>query len=260
MGVSMSEKQREPHHFSDFIQEYDQAINWGDRFERESSFFKLIFTKNKVKSVLDCACSSGRHSQMFADWGLKSVGTDKDPLAIDYARELARASNNSAQFSVAELGHLKESLETTFDAITILGNGLAFLPDFLHLEEALRDAYETLNTSGVVITQIVNFDYILDRKIMPLRYRTTEKRNTLFVRYYEKIDHTHSSLNVIVLQQRDTKWEQKFFTFPILNIDISHLNHALEGAGFREHHHYGSYDLQPFSSTTPTLLSIAHKK
>ncbi|MHA2407419.1 MAG: class I SAM-dependent methyltransferase [Candidatus Ranarchaeia archaeon] len=253
-------KKKTPPQFSAFIREYDQAINWETRLSREAKLFRPLFTKHKVKSILDCASASGRHSQLFAKWGIRSVGTDVDPDVIKYARELARSSGSSAIFKEAGLGKLNQVLHDQYDAITILGNGLAFLPSYHQLESALRDVFITLNQGGILITQLVNFDLIFKKKFVPLRYHSSPNQETLFVRYYEKIDKSTSNLNIIVLQRKGKKWNQEFFSFPILNIGDSQLNEALCNSGFTNLHQYGSYNLDPFTKNSSTLLTIAHKE
>jgi SAM-dependent methyltransferase len=246
--------------FSAFIKEYDQAINWETRLLREGKFFRQIFTENNVKSVLDCASASGRHSQLFAKWGLTSIGTDVDPDVVTYAKDLANSSGSSAEFREAKLGKLNQVIHEKFDAITILGNGLAFLPSYSQLELALKDAYAVLNSSGILITQLINFDAVFETKFMPLRYHSSPGQNTLFVRYYERIDETRSKLNIIVLQSKETKWTQRSFSFPILIIHANQVKKALINSEFKNPKHYGSYNLNPFSEKSSTLLTIAHKK
>jgi SAM-dependent methyltransferase len=253
-------KKNKPLGFSAFIREYDQAINWETRLERETKLFRSLFDKYKVKSILDCASASGRHSQLFAKWGLYSVGTDVDPDVITYAEELAKSAGNSAVFREAGLGNLKPVLNEQFDAITILGNGLAFLPNHHQLDLALRDVFITLNPSGILISQLVNFDQIFKVKFMPLRFHKSSQQDTLFIRFYDQTDPTTANLNIIVLQRKGKEWIQNYFTFPILIIRAAELKQALQEAGFTTTQQYGSYNLDPFNKESSTLLTIAHKE
>ena len=253
-------KKKKSPQFSAFIREFDQTIDWETRLLREGKLFRPLFTEHDVKSVLDCASSSGRHSQLFAKWGLRSVGTDVDPAVIEYAQELGKSTGSSAVFKEAGLGTLNQSLDDQFDAITILGNGLAFLPNPHQLELALSDVFDTLNPGGVLVTQLINFDYILDKKIVPLRYHSSTSQDTLFVRYYEKSNSTTANLNIIVLQRKKEEWTQRLFTFPLMIIRLTQLNQTLLNSGFTTPQHYGSYNLDPYTEDSSTLLTITSKK
>ena len=51
------------------IPEYDLRVDWNRRFAREWPFFKRLFRERGVKSILDCACGTGRHAVLFAEKG-----------------------------------------------------------------------------------------------------------------------------------------------------------------------------------------------
>ena len=71
---------------------------------------------------------------------------------------------------------------------------------------------------------------------------------------------TTSNLNIIVLQRKGKDWIQEFFVFPILIIKASQLKEALLNSGFTNPENYGSYNLDPFSKKSSTLLTIAYKE
>jgi len=255
----MTKPPQPPHQFNMFIREYDQTIDWETRFKRESPFFQRFFQEANVNSVLDCACSSGHHSQLFAQWNKESVGVDKDPEVIDYARRLAHSIGSQAQFQVAKLSELSKTFSRKFGAVTILGNGLAFLSDLKELENTLTDVFNILNSPGVMITQIVNFNVILRKKIIPLRASSTDEGDTLFIRVYERIHANRSNLNAIVIQRQGKQWQQQMFTFPLLNINARQMSQLIRKAGFTYHQHYGSYDFTPFTKDASDLITIAKK-
>jgi ubiquinone/menaquinone biosynthesis C-methylase UbiE len=47
-----------------FASKYDVMIS-SERYQRIIPFFKKIFDENKVKSVLDCACGTGKYAIPF---------------------------------------------------------------------------------------------------------------------------------------------------------------------------------------------------
>ena len=79
--------------YEDFIDKYDILVSWENRRRRETAFFKTIFKKNNVKSVLDCACGTGLHVIMFNEMGLNSSGSDLSPAMVRRAKENAKKYN-----------------------------------------------------------------------------------------------------------------------------------------------------------------------
>ena len=65
---------------------YDAMIDWKRRLERETPFYRQLFERINIQSVLDVACGTGRHAEMFHTWGLSVEGGDVSPQMLDFCR------------------------------------------------------------------------------------------------------------------------------------------------------------------------------
>ena len=71
-------------------------------------------------SVLDAGCGTGEHAILFAGLGLKTLGIDASPLAIEKAKRKASERGSSAAFAVGDALRLAD-LKRKFDTITDSG-------------------------------------------------------------------------------------------------------------------------------------------
>ncbi len=60
--------------YENFAYDYDEFGNIEDYLKSENVFFERLFAKNKVQTVLDCACGTGQHLYMLSQMGLQVSG------------------------------------------------------------------------------------------------------------------------------------------------------------------------------------------
>ena len=72
--------------FSDVADIYEAMIDWQKRLASEGPFYRRLFDRVGVHSVLDVACGTGRHAAMFHSWGLRVEGADISANMIERAR------------------------------------------------------------------------------------------------------------------------------------------------------------------------------
>jgi SAM-dependent methyltransferase len=132
---------------------YDALIDWPARLANESPFYRKLFNRFHVHSVLDAACGSGRHAAMFREWGLLVEGADASAAMLALARAAFGESN--------ELRWVERSFETpppasTFDAAICVGNSLALAPDHAAAERTIRALLSAVRPGGAVVLQVLN--------------------------------------------------------------------------------------------------------
>lgn len=71
-----------------------------EKVEPELPDIADLFVKNKVSTILDLGCGTGRHSMFLAKKGFKVFGFDQSEKAIKRARELAENEKLMANFRV----------------------------------------------------------------------------------------------------------------------------------------------------------------
>lgn len=135
---------------------YEAMIDWPKRLAYEAPFLRRQLEAVGAGRVLDAACGSGRHAEMFFHWGMEVEGADLSPAMIAEAERRCPKSPR-LRWRVRDL---RQPVETTggFDAAVCLGNSLATLPDEQAVVESLRSLWDAIRPGGRLITQVINFE------------------------------------------------------------------------------------------------------
>ena len=252
--------------FNDFGSDYDRMITWDVRLKREGSFFRDLFDRYQVRSVLDAACGTGRHALLFAGWGLEVTGVDLSPTMVVQARALAAEQGVPAQFIQAGFGGLNAADGGEFDALVCIGNSLPHLKTLRELNLALTDFHRALRPGGVLVIQNRNYNKVLAEKsrFMPVNQDSMGVEETLYLRITDFPDNDPGGLvtfNIVVLH-KDTsgKWNYRVHSEKLKPWLKEELTEALAGSGFKNPRYFGDYsggDYQPESSAD--LIIVAEK-
>ena len=149
----------------EFVNRWDELINWEKRKEAEDGFFEKKLIEHNVKKVLDAACGTGFHTITLTNSGFGVIGSDGSPTMLQKAEENAKRSGLlDIRFVTADWCHLTDVFEEgQFDAVIILGNAFTHLFSEIDRLQALNEILSLLNTGGVAFIDHRNYDKILDR-------------------------------------------------------------------------------------------------
>jgi SAM-dependent methyltransferase len=86
----------------------------------------LSLLGDRVRSLLDVGCGTGRHARAFADLGVAVVGIDRDPAMIAVARSTPCAAKHRPEFFV---GGPNEAPAGPFDSASSLFNVVNYVLD-----------------------------------------------------------------------------------------------------------------------------------
>jgi len=87
----------------------------------QPEFVRVYDAGEITGSVLDAGCGTGEHAIWLASKGLKVLGVDAAPAAIEIAQRKARERQSTATFREADATNLR-ALNETFD--TVIDSGL----------------------------------------------------------------------------------------------------------------------------------------
>ena len=241
--------------------DYDRMVSWQERLGREERFFRPLFETHSVRSVLDCACGTGMHAVAFAQWGLASAGADLSPVMIEHARANVLAAGVPVDMRVAGFGHMAESFDRSFDAVTCLGNSLPHVREESSLRACLADFRAILSPGGILVIQNRNYDRLLRerQRFLPLTARTDADGETLFLRITDFPDSASEEsvdFTLITLRKTGGAWSQSTQTTPLRALRRATLEAALMAAGFSSFKTYGAFSGAPFDSPGSTDLVI----
>ena len=94
--------------YDDFADKYDTMVS-DESYRQDLPFFKSIFEKNHVRSVLDCSCGTGKHVLLLSK---------ADVNTVDY--RIISAESLSKMTTEAD-SRIQESTETGRVNNTLLG-------------------------------------------------------------------------------------------------------------------------------------------
>jgi SAM-dependent methyltransferase len=75
----------------DFVNRWDELINWKGRWESEQGFFQQVLRRYDAARVLDIACGTGFHTVMLRRDGFDVTGADADGRPGKTTRDRLRA-------------------------------------------------------------------------------------------------------------------------------------------------------------------------
>lgn len=164
-GVTLGNGLFQEEYTTDFVDRWDELIDWKKRHEAENGFFERTLREHGAGRVLDIACGTGFHTVTLSMAGFDVTGADGSANMLVKAKENAeRFDQDRITFVEAEWTSLSKSFPNEkFDAIVCLGNAFTHLFEESDRREALGEIYSLLNEDGVAIIDQRNYDAILDR-------------------------------------------------------------------------------------------------
>ncbi|MCW3490634.1 class I SAM-dependent methyltransferase [Dethiobacter alkaliphilus] len=220
------------------------------------TFLHREFQVVRANSVLDLACGTGTYSIELALLGYKAWGTDLEPGMIEQARTKAQQFGVDASFAVGDM-RKPQSLGQKFDGLFCIGNSLAHLPGRKELQEALQAMYGVLETPGVAVFQIVNFDRILARGDTDLPL--IEREHLRFTRTYRPQSENKLIFDsVLELKMDDGSVKRLDNSVELRPIRQQDLKNDMEAAGFTDVKTFGNFKRDKYiSHDSPATVMVA---
>jgi len=112
-------------------------------------FFRSLFGKHGVQTLLDCACGTGRDLLMFRSMGLEVFGSDLS----DSMLAVARRNTEEAGVLIRKVDYcaLPENYDTEFDAVVCLSNSINEPLEDAETLRALRSMRAVLRAGGILV-------------------------------------------------------------------------------------------------------------
>jgi SAM-dependent methyltransferase len=219
----------------DFVDRWDELINWKGRWESEGGFFQKILRNYDAARVLDIACGTGFHIVMLRRDGFDVTGADGSAEMVRKAEENARrAGTANTRIVEAEWTTLTEAFPNQkFDAIICLGNAFTHLFEEADRRKALSEIYSLLDEDGVVIIDHRNYDKILDKEYES-KHQVYYLGENVDV-YPEEVEDTH----VRIRYEYD---DGSSYHLTLCPIRQNYVTELLRDAGFKNIRRYGDFE------------------
>ena len=270
--------------FDDFADVYEAMIDWPKRLAHEEPFYRRLFDRVGVQSVIDVACGTGHHAAMFCSWGLCVEGADLSPTMIDRARARfgqscgagvspAQAAGTAApQQPNAIPGNLQWTIRAfdqpithvaPFDAVVCVGNSLALAPDIATVEQAIRQMLAAVRGGGVIVVHALNLWRLPDGPCVWQKcQRTTLPHSSpgelLILKGVHRCGNRGYVELVVTNLSGDTTMQSE--STPFLGLEAADLERMARSAGARTVALFGGYQDQPYDPLKSVdLVMVAEK-
>lgn len=244
--------------FGDVTDVYEAMIDWDKRLGNETPFYRRLFERAGVRTVLDVACGTGRHAAMFHSWGLRVEGADISPQMIERARTNF-GEPRGLRWAVRGFDQPVQPREP-FDAAICVGNSLALAPDMATVEQAVEEMLAAVRRRGVVLLHVLNLWHLPDGPChwQKSKRATLERGDVLIT----KGVHRSGSRGYmdLVVTPLDALSEMHSESAAFLGIEAGELEQIARGAGASSIRLLGNYNNQPYDRDgSVDLIVIAEK-
>ena len=237
---------------SEFVDRWDELIDWEKRRESEGGFFEGILNNNGVRTVLDIACGTGYHTVNLALNGFQVTGSDGSANMVKKSQENAeRFGLKSARLVEAQWTSLSEAFPgEKFDAIVCLGNAFTHLFGDDERRKALGEIYGLLNNGGVAVIDHRNYDTMLDKGF-----------SSKHMYYYlgETVDARPETITEDTVRLQYTYSDGSVHHLTVCPIRQDHLTGLLHETGFQQVDRYGDFKAAYDHYNPDFIIQVATK-
>lgn len=239
---------------------YDTLSSYYDQVFPLSNPCKTFIEKHLTehgRKILDVGCSTGELDIFLGKKGYEVLGIDLDQKMIGIAREKIMNQSLKVEFEVMNMNHLEEKLSFKgFDGIICVGNTLVHLPGMLQIKEVLKQMVSLLNTGGILILQIINYDRIITQNVTELP--TIENENIVFIREYD-YDEANNKVTfktTLEIKESSEKFQNEISLYPLR---FEGLKTMLSDLGLKNIRFYGNFSEDPYDWNSYATVVAAQK-
>jgi SAM-dependent methyltransferase len=239
---------------------YEAMIDWPRRLANETPLFRWVFQQVRARRVLDAACGTGHHANLFHSWGLHVEGADVNESMIARCRQ-QWGESDSLRWCVRGFDQAVDP-PGSFDVAICTGNSLALAPDLDTVARAMQELLRAVRADGVVLIHVLNLSQFPDGPCVwqkCLRAHLPDRGNCLIVKGVHRAG-SRGFVDVLIasLDSDPPKFSQQ--SVPLLHLDAEQLAAVARQSGATDVSFFGNYQRSPFDArTSPDLLMLAVK-
>jgi SAM-dependent methyltransferase len=245
--------------FDDLTDVYEAMIDWPRRLAHEGPFYRRLFERYGVRSVLDAACGTGRHAAMFHSWKIRVEGADISPAMIDRAR--SNFGEPAGMRWVVRSFDQPIASHEPFDAAVCVGNSLALAPDKAAVERAIGQMTAGVRSGGLIVVHVLNLGRLPDGPCVwqKCRRATLPQGEVLIAKGVHRsggrgfVELLVSRLTEPVAMQSES--------LPLVALEAAELEAMARGAGAGQIKFFGGYQDQTCDrAKSVDLVMVAEKQ
>jgi SAM-dependent methyltransferase len=242
----------------DLYRELAERYDWmKQKNPQREEFLRQTVARNKVETVLDCACGTGKDLLFLRSLGCTVRGSDLSDSMLAQARRNFSKANADIPLAKLDFRELDGHFDAPFDAVVCLGNAINDVHEDEEALRALRSMRTVVKDEGIVVLSQGQSDATMREPPNFAPIVNERDRSRLFV-----MDYAGKFMDVGVFDfiHTDAQTEFKHCSFRIrirLHDDWQRL---LREAGFRQVDFYGDWDMRPYDKRrAKRLIAVARK-
>jgi len=243
--------------YKSFAKKYDLGRKISDINAKERQFYSQLFTEHGVRTVLDCACGTGRHCYLFSKMGYDVQGSDISAAMLAQACANFKEADIHVTLTQCDFRELEKYFIQKFDAVVCLTTSLPHLHEDNDLVKALVSMKAVLTDRGIVVVD----QGTTHSSLKPERRFELVVDNKDFSRVFVKeIKDRLQTIHILDISHGipETRLEHHKVTYRILlDTDYERL---FSQAGYQQTQIVGDWDRSPYEPATSKRLIVIGKK
>lgn len=239
--------------YKTFAYDYDEFGNIENYLGTERDFFKKLFDKNNIKSVLDCACGTGQHLYMLSELGYKVCGSDYSCSMLEVAKKNLVELGKDVPLCQCDFRYLENAYQNKFDAIVCLTTSLPHLHTDEDIVTALTSMKNRLNSNGILVLTQGTTHFTLNMSSIEVVVNKTNF-SRIFVKEHDNEFQTIHVLDLYHSKERTESHQYDIVYKIMLDEDYRRL---LLKAGFKDINIYGDYHKTKYNQNSKRLIVVA---
>ncbi|WP_416148393.1 class I SAM-dependent DNA methyltransferase [Salipaludibacillus sp. HK11] len=235
---------------------------YDDIFEKNEKAIQLIRGKVPQKEnarLLDLAAGTGEEAIALAKEGFHVTATDMNENMVEIMKSKIEMKEIPLVIKKMDMGELAGTPFKNFDGIYCIGNSFVHLKNKENMIDLLNAVYEKLNTGGVFVMQIVNYDRVLSQKITHLPVIVNQEKGLRFERFYKETvaDFRFQMRLTLELEGNFKVLESETSLTPLTKEDLVSV---VDASSFNKYDLFGSFKMTEYTTDSPALVAVLTKR
>jgi glycine/sarcosine N-methyltransferase len=210
-----------------------------------------------AKTVLDCACGTGVHTEILAREGFRVVGSDVSEQMMEVARSKLSAAGLTVDFYKSSWRDLPEVVPDRYDAVICMGNSLPLELEDEGVVESLRGMFAMLDEGGVLLISNTNTDRQLAEMVGIEVVEPEPDCFLLLVKDFEPDKTVHRYFFIDAVSGEPT---MSYYRIELMNLTAEKTESFARLAGIARFTLYGEKDFTPYARYESDRLIFVGEK
>jgi glycine/sarcosine N-methyltransferase len=218
------------------------------------AFFRKLFDQHGVRSVLDCACGTGRDLLLFHSLGCEVVGSDISESMLAQAEKNLLAYGLKMPLHRVDYRELPQHFDGQFDAVACLSSSILHMPNEAEVLRAFRSMRQVLRSSGIlVLTQGTTDKQWREKPRFILAVNTRDFSRLFVIDYLDQ----GARYNILDIHHAEKARDLQIWSVEYRQILLKHdQEKLLRGSGFRNIGFFGTYLFEPYDKEKSDRLIV----